>query len=105
MLNLKKIREKRNITQIKLSTEVEVSQEAISAYESGRALPSVDTLIKLANYLNTSTDYLLGLTDNDLKPFDREKNDYDELLSIYFRLDNEAKKDIVKYAMVREMMK
>lgn len=104
MLNLKKIREKRGITQIRLSTEVEVSQEAISAYESGKALPSVDTLIKLANFLNTSTDYLLGLTDNDLKINDIKKNEYDELISIYSRLSEEAKKDILIYSQIREKM-
>ena len=104
MMNLKKIREKRHITQIKLSTEVEVSQEAISAYESGKALPSVETLIKLANYLNTSTDYLLGLTDNDLKVNDIKSNDYDELISVYNRLDKDAKKDILIYAKIREKM-
>ena len=104
MMNLKRIREKRHITQIKLSTEVEVSQEAISAYESGKALPSVETLIKLANYLNTSTDYLLGLTDNDLKVNDIKSNDYDELISVYNRLDKDAKKDILIYAKIREKM-
>ena len=104
MVNLKKIREKRKITQIKLSTEVEVSQEAISAYESGKALPSVETLIKLANYLNTSTDYLLGLTDNDLKINDIKNNDYDELISIYNKLDKDAKRDVLIYSKIREKM-
>ncbi len=104
MKNLKTIREKYNITQIKLSTEIEVSQEAISAYESGKALPSVETLIKLAKYFNTSTDYLLGLTNNSLKVNDISKNEYDELLAIYSRLNKESKEDILKYAKIREMM-
>lgn len=104
MINLKKIREKRKITQIKLSTEIEVSQEAISAYESGKALPSVETLIKLAKYLNTSTDYLLGLTDNDVKICDIKQNDYDELLSIYNELDKKAKQDILMYTKIRKEM-
>ena len=104
MKNLKIIREKYNITQIKLSTEIEVSQEAISAYESGKALPSVETLIKLAKYFNTSTDYLLGLTDNSIKISNISKNEHDELLSIYSRLDKESKEDVLKYAKIREMM-
>lgn len=36
MENLKNIREKKNITQIKLSVDIEVSQELISQYEYGR---------------------------------------------------------------------
>lgn len=63
MKNLKIIREKNNISQIRLSIELEVSQETISAYERGKALPTGDKLIKLASFFNTSTDYLLDLTN------------------------------------------
>lgn len=105
MKNLKILREKLNITQIKLSVAIEVSQETISAYEAGKSLPSADTLIKMANYLNTSVDYLLDLTDNSLPVKDIKTNDYDELISIYNRLDKEAKEDIIKYAKIRELMK
>ena len=52
MKNLRKIRKEKNITQIRLSIAAEVSQETISAYESGKALPSVDTLIKISKFLN-----------------------------------------------------
>lgn len=61
--NLKKIRTSRNITQVKLSTDLEVSQEVISRYEIGSSFPQPNMLIKLARYFNCSTDYLLGLTD------------------------------------------
>jgi len=105
MKNLKTIREKLNITQVRLSVAIEVSQETISAYEAGKALPSAETLIKMANFLNTSTDYLLDLTDNSLPVKDIKHNDYDELISIYKRLDKDAKEDIVKYAKIRELMK
>lgn len=105
MKNLKILREKLNITQVKLSVAIEVSQETISAYEAGKALPSADTLIKMANYLHTSVDYLLDLTNNPLPISELKEEDYHELLSIYSRLDNEGKEDLVKYAKVREQMK
>ncbi len=105
MKNLKILREKLNITQVKLSVAIEVSQETISAYEAGKALPSADTLIKMANYLHTSVDYLLDLTNNPLPISELKEEDYHELLSIYNRLDNEGKEDLVKYAKVREQMK
>jgi transcriptional regulator with XRE-family HTH domain len=60
--NLKAIRERRNITQVRLSIEIGVSQETISAYESGKALPSIETLCKMANFFNVSSDYLLDRT-------------------------------------------
>lgn len=61
--NLKKIRESKNITQIKLSVDLGVSQELISRYEVGSSFPQPNMLIKLANYFNCSVDYLLGITD------------------------------------------
>lgn len=101
MKNLKKIREKLNITQIRLSTEIEVSQETISAYESGKSLPSADVLIKMSKFLNTSIDYLLDITDN---PIISKKNtsDIDELLLYYNKLDKEGKNDVLTYTKIRE---
>jgi transcriptional regulator with XRE-family HTH domain len=63
MENLKKIREAKNITQLRLSIEIGVAQETISGYELGKTMPSITTLTKMADFLNTSTDYLLGKTD------------------------------------------
>lgn len=101
MKNLKKIREKLNITQVRLSTEIEVSQETISAYESGKALPSADVLIKIAKFLNTSVDYLLGLTDNPTA-YTNDLTDIDELLLYFNKLDKNGKNDVITYAKVRE---
>ena len=64
MENLKIIREKQGKSQVNVAVHIGVAQEMISSYESGKALPSAKTLLKLAKYLDTSTDYLLGLTDN-----------------------------------------
>lgn len=63
MENLKKIREARNITQLRLSVEIGVAQETISGYELGKTTPSLTSLSKMADFLNTSTDYLLGKTN------------------------------------------
>ena len=65
MKNLKALMTKKNITQINLSVQIGVTQETISAYLNNKAKPSADTLIKIADYLNTTTDYLLERTDID----------------------------------------
>lgn len=65
MENLRIIREKRNKSQLNVAISIGVTQEAISMYESGQSYPKATTLIDLANYLETSTDYLLGLTTDD----------------------------------------
>lgn len=103
MKNLKIIREKLNITQIRLSIAAEVSQETISAYEAGKSLPSADTLIKLAKFLNTSTDYLLDLSDNPNPILNTDKNTT-ELLLFFNKLDEDGKNDVLKYAKIRKMM-
>ena len=102
MERLKIIREKRNITQIRLSVGISVSQETISAYESGKAMPSAETLVKLADFLNTSTDYLLGRikADTPLTQISNEMVDKQltELLNNYARLNNVQKKDLIWYS-------
>ena len=47
MNNIKKIRIKRKITQVDLARVINVKQETISAYESGKAQPSCEALIKI----------------------------------------------------------
>lgn len=64
MKRLKQLRETRNMTQIRLAIELGVSQETISGYENGKATPPADMLIKIADILDTSVDYLLERTQD-----------------------------------------
>ena len=60
---LKQLREAKNLTQLRLAMELNVSQETISVYEIGKAVPPAEMLVKLADTLDTSVDYILGRTD------------------------------------------
>ena len=60
---LKKLREKNNITQKGLSRSLGVSQQAITWWESGRRFPNGKSLIEIADYFNTSIDYMVGRLD------------------------------------------
>ena len=104
MKNLKKIRNEKNITQIRLSIAAEVSQETISAYESGKAFPSVETLIKISDFLDVSIDYLLDRTDNPIINTKNNVNNDDELLNLFHQLNKEQKKDIITYIKIRKQM-
>lgn len=64
MKNLKKIVKAKNKSLTSLAVDLEVSQEAISQYISGKIKPKTSTIIEMAKILNTSTDYLLDLTDD-----------------------------------------
>lgn len=79
--NLKQIRNSKNFLQTKVAMDLNITQEAISSYETGRVFLSSDMLIKLANYYNTSIDYLLCRTKydmpiDDVKPNNISDNDF-----------------------------
>lgn len=93
MSNLKKLREKRNITQTRLSVEIEVSQEIISHYEIGESKPNIDNLLKIANFFHCSTDYLLNRTDNPTMMSNLDKNN--DILYKYNSLSDENQKHLL----------
>ena len=69
-IHAERIRERRktlDISQTQLAQRVGISQKQISKYETGEDEPGSAILAALANALSTSTDWLLGLTE-DVKP-------------------------------------
>lgn len=52
-----------NLTQKDLAQKSGVTESAISYYVKGERTPSGDVLVRLAQALNETTDYLLGRTD------------------------------------------
>ena len=72
--NLKQIRNNKNLLQTKVAMDLNITQETISSYETGRVFPSSDMLIKLADYYNTSIDYILCRTKYDMPIDDIKPN-------------------------------
>lgn len=64
--NLKQIRLSKNLKQTKVAMDLNTTQETISSYETGRIFPNADMLIALADYYNTSIDYILCRTNFDM---------------------------------------
>ncbi len=60
---LKDLRKENNLTQKALANEIRVSEDCIYFWEKGRSEPSIIDLINLANYFDTSIDYLVGRID------------------------------------------
>ena len=60
---LKKLRKERNISQLKLALDLNMSQNTISRYENMEREADYKTLIKIADYFGVSLDYLLGRTE------------------------------------------
>ena len=57
---LKALRKYHRLTQKELAAVVGKTNSAIYDWENGRSYPSLEELVKIADYFNVSTDYLLG---------------------------------------------
>lgn len=57
------LRKELDLTQEQFAKKIGFSRTAVSAWEIGRNEPSNADTIKLADFFNVSTDYLLGKTD------------------------------------------
>lgn len=57
---IKRLRQKRGITQAELARLCEVHQTAVSQWENGRTMPDKQTLVKLSDIFDVSVDLLIG---------------------------------------------
>lgn len=62
-MRLRDLREDNDYTQQQIADHLCIRQNTYSQYETGHRQIPIDILITLAIFYNTSTDYLLGLTD------------------------------------------
>lgn len=100
MLKLKELRLEKGLRQIELAQLINVSIQTISGYETGYAQPPIDILIKLADVLETTTDNLLGRT-NDIGLVEVQKeltHDQQELLSLYNQMSFQDKNQLLGFA-------
>ena len=64
-MRIKDLREDRDFTQKEVAEYLHVKQNTYSQYENGQRQLPLSCLIALAKFYNTSTDYILGLTDQE----------------------------------------
>lgn len=50
--------------QKEVSNDLGISKQKLSKWKTGYNEPSIDEIIKLADYFNVSSDYLLGIKDD-----------------------------------------
>ena len=74
MLNIRKIRERKKISQGSLAALIGVTQSAVSQWESGKTMPTAQNIIDLVRILDCTTDDILiaekedNHNDNQAKP-------------------------------------
>ena len=62
-IRLKELRKLHNATQKQVAKAINLTERNYQDFEYGKIKPSYDTIIKLCEYFNVSSDYLLGLSD------------------------------------------
>ena len=99
---IKELRAEKGLSQYEASQKLDVARYTYANWEQGRAEPSIDDLIKLADFFGCTTDYLMGRTDDfgnvvvsngqltDQLPLDEQK-----LLRAYRAMPDMAKRKIV----------
>lgn len=60
---LRELREENHLLQKDIAKYLNITTSAYGYYEQGKRNPDIETIKNLADFFNTSTDYLLGRTD------------------------------------------
>ena len=69
-MRIRDLREDHDLTQKAVAEYLHIRQNTYSQYENGQRQIPIDALIALAKFYHTSTDYILGLTD-ERRPYQR----------------------------------
>lgn len=107
--NLKQLRKQHKISQAELAKQLFVSQQAVGKWETNKATPNPETIIKIANIFDVSTDYLLG--HSDIFKIDEEEPTQEEwdsltdtqklIIELMGKLTPEQQDEIVRHAQYR----
>ena len=93
MENLRLLRKNANLTQRELAEKVNIPKTNIGHYEIGITRPSIENLIKLADFFGCSIDYLLGHQIDNQK-INQEQQ---EVISLIKQLNSEQIKGLKVY--------
>ena len=88
------------ITALKLTSDLGLSNSAVTEWKKGKAKPSTDAIMKIADYFGVSTDYiLLGVSEPVTPTLDEQLSDIDFALYGEVRdLTDEQKQAIINVA-------
>lgn len=93
---LKELRSQKRATQDDIAKLLNIKRQTYSAYERGVSLPDLNSLIKLAEYFNVSTDYLLEYK-TDVKDETLVLEKMQALVDSYSDLNEEELKKVSEY--------
>lgn len=89
---IKEIRESLGLTQEDLAKRLKIKTgSTIAQYEANRSKPSLEILTKIADICGTTTDYLLGRTDEN------KSNEIKFIARAYEELPEEKRQKVLRY--------
>ena len=98
---LKKLRKQAQLTQVDVAEKLGISQPAYASWERGNKKPTQENLVKIAQVLNVSVDYLVGNSEEKIDELDN--------IELLFRMNSkgltEEEKEIFKKELIEFMEK
>lgn len=79
---LKELRQEKRLIQDELAKKLNISRNTITRYENGTRQPNINTVKKIAELFDISTDYLLGISD---RKYNFENASLENLADEYFK--------------------
>ena len=96
---LKDLRKQAGLTQVDVAEKLGISQPAYASWERGIKKPTQENLVKIAQVLNVSVDYLVGNSE--------ERTDELDNIELLFRMNSkgltEEEKEIFKKELIEFM--
>ena len=93
---LKKLRKQTGLTQVDVAVKLGISQQAYGSWERGVKKPTQENLVKIAQILNVSVDYLVGNSE--------EKSDELDNIELLFRMNSKGLTDEEKEIFRKELV-
>lgn len=95
---LKNLRKQAHLTQVDVAEKLGISQPAYASWERGIKKPTQENLVKIAQILNVSIDYLVGNSDESVK-----KDELDNV-ELIFRMNSKGLTDEEKEIFKKELI-
>jgi transcriptional regulator with XRE-family HTH domain len=73
---LKKLRAERELSQAKLAKLLNVAPQTVNSWEHEEGEPSIEMLTRLSIFFDITVDYLIGASNEIIKPHKAPKEDY-----------------------------
>ena len=93
---LKDLRKQTGLTQVDVAEKLGISQPAYASWERGVKKPTQDNLVKIAQILNVSVDYLVGNSEENLDELDN--------IELLFRMNSKGLTDPEKAIFKKELI-